>query len=79
MAEWIEEKVGILVPELEHKQAESLPFIKQPSGREAGGFRAVAWSEFTGFIGGDYAILLHVAPEMSTLDFTRNYLFLGFR
>jgi hypothetical protein len=31
VAEWLEEKLGIVVPELEHERAESLPFNKQPS------------------------------------------------
>src|ERR1039458_10219579 len=30
VAEWLEEKLGIVVPELEHERAESLPFDKQP-------------------------------------------------
>jgi hypothetical protein len=35
VAEWLEEKLGIVVPELEHERAESLPFIKQPSKWDA--------------------------------------------
>ena len=31
VAEWLEEKLGIVVPELEHERAESLPFNQQPS------------------------------------------------
>jgi hypothetical protein len=31
VAEWLEEKLGIVVPELEHERAESLSFNKQPS------------------------------------------------
>jgi hypothetical protein len=31
VAEWLEEKLGNVVPELEHERAESLPFSKQPS------------------------------------------------
>jgi hypothetical protein len=31
VAEWLEEKLGIVVPELEHERAESLPFNKQRS------------------------------------------------
>ena len=31
VAEWLEERLGIVVPELEHERAESLPFNKQPS------------------------------------------------
>ena|ERR1035437_4507972 len=35
VAEWLEEKLGIAVPELEHERAESLPFNKQPSKWDA--------------------------------------------
>ena len=35
VAEWLEEKLGIVVPELEHERAESLPFNKQPSKWDA--------------------------------------------
>jgi len=31
VAEWLEGKLGIVVPELEHERTESLPFNKQPS------------------------------------------------
>jgi len=31
VAEWLEERLGIVVPELEHERAESLPFSQQPS------------------------------------------------
>jgi hypothetical protein len=31
VAEWLEENLGIIVPELEHERAESLPFNQQPS------------------------------------------------
>jgi hypothetical protein len=31
VAEWLEEKLGIVVPELDHERAESLPFSEQPS------------------------------------------------
>jgi hypothetical protein len=31
VAEWLEEKLGIVVPELGHERAESLPFNEQPS------------------------------------------------
>ena len=31
VAEWLEGKLGIVVPELEHERAESLPFNQQPS------------------------------------------------
>ena len=31
VAEWLEEKLGIVVPELDHGRAESLPFTEQPS------------------------------------------------
>jgi GTPase SAR1 family protein len=31
VAEWLQEKLGIVVPELEHERAESLPFNQQPS------------------------------------------------
>jgi hypothetical protein len=35
VAEWLEEKLGIVVPELEHERAESLPFNRQPSKWDA--------------------------------------------
>jgi hypothetical protein len=35
VAEWLEEKLGIVVPELEHERAESLPFNQQPSKWDA--------------------------------------------
>ena len=31
VAEWLEEKLGIVVPELDYERAESLPFNEQPS------------------------------------------------
>jgi hypothetical protein len=31
VAEWLEEKLGIVVPELGHERSESLPFSEQPS------------------------------------------------
>ena len=31
VAEWLEEKLGIVVPELDHERAESIPFSEQPS------------------------------------------------
>jgi hypothetical protein len=31
VAEWLEEKLGIVVPELGHEPAESIPFSEQPS------------------------------------------------
>jgi hypothetical protein len=31
VAEWLEAKLGIVVPELDHARAESLPFSEQPS------------------------------------------------
>ena len=31
VAEWLEEKLGIVVPELGHERGESLPFGEQPS------------------------------------------------
>ena len=31
VAEWLEEKLGIVVPELDHERPESLPFSEQPS------------------------------------------------
>ena len=31
VAEWLEEKLGIVVTELDHERAESLPFTEQPS------------------------------------------------
>jgi hypothetical protein len=31
VAEWLEEKLGIVVAELEHERAESLAFNQQPS------------------------------------------------
>jgi len=30
VAEWLEEKLGIVVPELDHERAESIPFSEQP-------------------------------------------------
>ena len=36
VAEWLEEKLGIVVPELEHERAESIPFSEQPSKWESG-------------------------------------------
>jgi hypothetical protein len=35
VAEWLEEKLGILVPELGHERSESIPFNKQPSKWDA--------------------------------------------
>src|ERR1039458_2957196 len=35
VAEWLEEKLGIVVPELEHERADSLPFNQQPSKWDA--------------------------------------------
>ena len=35
VAEWLEEKLGIVVPELGHERAESLPFNEQPSKWDA--------------------------------------------
>jgi hypothetical protein len=35
VAEWLEEKLRISVPELERERAESLPFNKQPSKWDA--------------------------------------------
>ena len=35
VAEWLEEKLGIVVPKLEHERAESLPFNQQPSKWDA--------------------------------------------
>jgi len=35
VAEWLEEKLGIVVRELEHERVESLPFNKQPSKWDA--------------------------------------------
>jgi hypothetical protein len=35
IAEWLEEKLGIVVPELDHERAESLPFNQQPSKWDA--------------------------------------------
>ena len=35
VAGWREEKLGIVVPELEHERAESLPFNQQPSKWDA--------------------------------------------
>ena len=35
MAEGLEEKLGIAVPDLEHERAESLPFNEQPSKWDA--------------------------------------------
>jgi len=34
-AEWLEEKLGNVVPELGHERAESLPFSEQPSKWDA--------------------------------------------
>ena len=31
MAEWLEEKLGIVVSELDHERSESIPFSEQPS------------------------------------------------
>ena len=31
VAEWLEEKLGIVVPELDHERSESVPFREQPS------------------------------------------------
>jgi hypothetical protein len=31
VAEWLEEKLGIVVPELGHERAQSIPFSEQPS------------------------------------------------
>jgi len=31
VAEWLEEKLGIVVPELGHERGESVPFSEQPS------------------------------------------------
>jgi len=31
VAEWLEEKLGIVVPELGHERSESIPFSEQPS------------------------------------------------
>ena len=31
VAEWLEEKLGIVVPELLHERSESIPFNEQPS------------------------------------------------
>ena len=31
VAEWLEEKLGVVVPELGHERAESIPFSEQPS------------------------------------------------
>jgi len=31
VAEWLEEKLGIVVPELGHERGESMPFSEQPS------------------------------------------------
>jgi len=31
VAEWLEEKLGITVPEVDHERCESLPFSQQPS------------------------------------------------
>jgi len=35
VAEWLEAKLGIVVPELDHGRAESLPFDEQPSKWES--------------------------------------------
>ena len=34
-AEWLEEKLGIVVPELGHERSESMPFSEQPSKWDA--------------------------------------------
>jgi hypothetical protein len=31
VAEWLEERLGIVVPELDHERSESIPFNEQPS------------------------------------------------
>jgi hypothetical protein len=31
VAEWLEEKLGIVVPEVDHERSDSLPFSQQPS------------------------------------------------
>ena len=31
VAEWLEEKLGIVVPEVDHERSESIPFSEQPS------------------------------------------------
>jgi hypothetical protein len=31
VAEWLEEKLGVVVPELDHDRKESIPFREQPS------------------------------------------------
>ena len=31
VAEWLEETLGIIVPELDHERGESIPFNEQPS------------------------------------------------
>ena len=35
VAEWLEEKLGIVVPELGHQRSESIPFSEQPSKWDA--------------------------------------------
>jgi hypothetical protein len=35
VAEWLEEKLGIVVPEVDHERSESLPFSQQPSKWDA--------------------------------------------
>jgi hypothetical protein len=35
VAEWLEEKLGIILPELGHERSESLPFNEQPSKWDA--------------------------------------------
>ncbi|MBI4165212.1 MAG: DUF488 family protein [Acidobacteria bacterium] len=35
VAEWLEEKLGIVVPELGHERSESIPYISQPSKWDA--------------------------------------------
>jgi hypothetical protein len=35
VAEWLEEKMGIVVPKPGHKRAESIPFSQQPSKKNA--------------------------------------------
>jgi len=35
VAEWLEEKLGIVVPELGHERSESIPFSEQPSKWDA--------------------------------------------
>jgi len=35
VAEWLEEKLGIVVPEMDHERAESIPFSERPSKWDA--------------------------------------------